>query len=103
MIMVISDANGTPLNTEVESASTYEGHVAEKTVDGIRVKKHTGRKTRTRRLVPKRVISDKGYDDDGLRKRFAKRRIDFIVPYRGNRANQCMVEKLPPCCSTMGS
>jgi hypothetical protein len=29
------DGNGTPLNVEVESAATYEGHVAEKTVDSI--------------------------------------------------------------------
>ena len=32
--MIASDANGTPLNVKVESASTYEGHVAEKTIDG---------------------------------------------------------------------
>ena len=86
--MVASDANGIPLNTEVESASTYEGHVAEKTVNGIKTKKHGTRRKRPKRLVPKRVISDKGYDDDGLRKCFAKRGIDFIVPYRSNRVNR---------------
>ena len=71
MIMVISDANGIPLNTEVESASAYEGHVAEKTIDGIKIKKHGTRRKRPKRLVPMRVISDKGYDDS-LRKRFTQ-------------------------------
>jgi len=79
--MVVADANGIPLNTEVDSASTYEGHLAEKTVDHIKVKKHGGRKKLATRLVPERVVSDKGYDDDKLRGRFAERGIDFIVPY----------------------
>jgi transposase len=88
MIMVVGDGNGTPLNTEIDSASVYEGHLAEKTVDGIKKKKHGGRKKQATRLVPKRVISDKGYDDDPLRKRFAERGIDFIGPYRDNRVNR---------------
>ena len=40
MIMVVTDGNGLPLNTIVESASTYEGHLAEQTVDGIKIRKH---------------------------------------------------------------
>ena len=82
------DGNGVPLNTQVESASTDEGHVAEKTVEGIQVKKHGTRQKRPKRLIPKRVISDKGYDDDPLRARFAKCGIDFIAPYRDNRVNR---------------
>ena len=88
MIMVASDANGVPLNTEVASASTYEGHLAETTIDGIQVKKHGTRRKHPKRLIPERVISDKGYDDDKLRERFAERGIDFIVPYRDNRVNR---------------
>ncbi len=88
MIMVVVDGNGIPLNTEVESASTYEGHVAEKTVEGIQTKKHGTRRKRPKRLTPKRVISDKGYDDDPLRASFAKCGIDFIAPYRDNRVNR---------------
>jgi hypothetical protein len=42
MILVAVDGNGVPLHTEVASASTYEGHLAEQTVDGIPVKKHGG-------------------------------------------------------------
>ena len=74
-----------PLNAEVESASTYEGHVAEKTIDGIAERKHTKRQRKAIRLVPVRVISDKGYDEDGLRERVAMKGVDFIAPYRENR------------------
>ena len=88
MIMSVVDGNGIPLNTEVESASTYEGHVAEKTVDGIKKRKHGKRRRKAIRLVPVRVISDKGYDDDGLRKKFAAKGIDLIAPYRDNRVNR---------------
>ena len=86
--MAVVDRNGIPLNVEVESAATHEGHVAEKTVDGIKIKKQGMRMKQAKRLVPKRVISDKGYDDDGLRKTFAGKGIDLIVPYRGNRENR---------------
>jgi len=88
MIMSVVDGNGTPLNTEVESASTYEGHVAEKTVDGIKKKKHDKRRRKPTRLIPVRVITDKGYDDDGLRKKFATKGIELIAPYRDNRVNR---------------
>jgi len=91
--MVASDANGVPLNTIVASASVYEGHLAEKTIDGIQAKKHGTRRKHPKRLVPERVVSDKGYDDDGLRKRFAERGIDFIVPYRDNRVNRPYEDK----------
>ena len=93
MIMSVVDGNGIPLNAEVESASTYEGHIAEKTIDGIAKRKHTKRRRKAIRLVPARVISDKGYDDDGLRERFAIKGIDFIAPYRENRVNRPYEDK----------
>jgi len=43
MIMSVVDGNGIPLNAEVESASTDEGHGAEQTIDGIAERKHTKR------------------------------------------------------------
>ena len=88
MLMAVVDGNGIPLNVEIESAATYEGHVAEKTVDGIKIKKHGKRVKQAKRLVPERVISDKGYDDDGLRKTFAGKGVELIVPYRCNRVNR---------------
>jgi len=93
MIMSVVDGNGIPLNAEVESASTDEGHVAEKTIDGIAKRRHTKRRRKAIRLVPARVISDKGYDDDGLRERFAIKGIDLIVPYRDNRVNRLYEDK----------
>ena len=33
------------------------------------------------------MITDKVYDDDGLRAKFALKGIDFVVPYRANRVN----------------
>ncbi len=51
MLLVIVNEKGIPLPVEVESASTYEGHVAEKTIDGIEVQKHESRrKTRSDRF-----------------------------------------------------
>jgi len=85
--------NGTPLNTEVESTSTDEGHVAEKTVDGIKIKKQDKHHRKATRLVPVRVISDKDYDDDGLRETFAEKGIELIVPYRNNRVNRSYEDK----------
>ena len=42
----------------------------------------------SRRLKPKRVIADKGYDDDRLRAKFALKGIDFVASYRANRVNR---------------
>jgi transposase len=36
------------------------------------------------RKNPKRIIADKGYDSDPLRKRLAERGIELICPYRSN-------------------
>ena len=86
--MVAINEDGIPLNVVVESASAYEGHLAEKTINNIGVKKHDRRRKHPILKKPKRVIADKGYDDDGLRGRFLERGIDFIVPYRDNRVNR---------------
>jgi transposase len=88
MIMVAVNEEGIPLNVVVDSASVYEGHLAEETVNNIGIKNHDSCRKQPILKKPKRVIADKGYDDDGLRKRFAEREIDFIVPYRDNRVNR---------------
>lgn len=88
MIMVAVNEEGIPLNVVVDSASVYEGHLAEETVNNIGIKKHGSRRKHPKLKKSKRVIADKGYDDDGLRKRFAERGIDLIVPYRDNRVNR---------------
>lgn len=86
--MVAIDERGVPLNTVIEDASVYEGRLAEQTVDGIATAKRRKGEMRTKKKVPKRVIADKGYDDDGLRTKLAKKGIDLIVPYRSNRVNR---------------
>ncbi len=51
MIMVAIDERGVPLNTVVEDATTYEGHLAKQTVDGIAAAKHRmGKYARKRRF-----------------------------------------------------
>lgn len=40
------------------------------------------------RQKPKRVIADRGYDSDPLRKRWRQRGIDLIVPYRNNNQDR---------------
>jgi len=40
------------------------------------------------RKKPKRLIADKGYDSDGLRKRLKQRGIELICPYRSNNTQQ---------------
>jgi transposase len=54
----------------------------------IKIKQHDKRTRQANRIVPKRVISDKCYDDDGLRNTFADKGIDLIVPYRNNRVRR---------------
>ena len=81
MIMSVVDGKSIPLNAEVESTSTYEGRVAEKTVDGVKKRKHDKHRRKTIRLGPVRVISDKGYDDDTLREKFVSKGLELIVPY----------------------
>ena len=86
LLMIAVDEHGTPLNDVVAAASVHEGHLAEATVRGIVA--HRRGKKRGKQLVPKRVIADKGYDDDGLRARCEDAGIDLIAPYRSNRVHR---------------
>ncbi len=56
MIMVAIDERGVPLNTVVEDASIYEGHLAEQTVDGIATAKHHKGKIRTKNRFARTAI-----------------------------------------------
>ena len=40
------------------------------------------------RSNPKRVIADRGYDSDPLRRKLRQRGIELIAPYRSNRREQ---------------
>ena len=83
--MVVVDGEGVPLGNHLDSASPNETTLLEKTLKNINVP----RKTRGRpRNKPNRLIADKGYDSDPLRRRLKQRGIELICPYRSNNKNQ---------------
>jgi transposase len=80
--MVVVDGAGTPLGAHLDSASPSEVKLLETTLDTIAVsRKHRPGRPRKH---PKRLIADKGYDSNKLRKALAKRGIEPIIPARSN-------------------
>ena len=81
--MVVVDGRGLPLGNYLHSASPAEVKLAETTLAAIRVGRchHAGRP----RQKPLRVIADKAYDSDPLRKRLRQRGIELICPHKRNR------------------
>jgi transposase len=81
--MVVVDGRGLPLGNYLHSASPAEVKLAETTLAAIRVGRshHAGRP----RQKPLRVIADKAYDSDPLRKRLRQRGIELICPHKINR------------------
>jgi len=81
--MVVVDGRGLPLGNYLHSASPAEVRLAETTLAAIRVgrRHHPGRP----RQKPMRVIADKAYDSDPLRKRMRQRGIELICPHKKNR------------------
>ena len=82
--MVVVDGQGLPLGKHLCSASPHEARLAETTLATICVSRraHAGRP----RQKPLRLIADRGYDSDPLRKRLAARGIELIAPHRWNRS-----------------
>lgn len=60
------------------SATPHEVGLAEATIAQVKVPRRRGRP----RTKPVRIIADKGYDSDPLRRRLKRRGIELIVPYR---------------------
>jgi transposase len=81
--MVVVDGRGIPLGDHLCSASPSEVRLAETTLAAIHVgrRHHAGRP----RQKPLRVIADKGYDSDALRRRLRRRGILLIAPHRSHR------------------
>src|ERR1019366_6616236 len=81
--MVVVDGRGVPLGNYLHSATPPEVKLAETTLATIRVGRHphAGRP----RQKPVRVIADKAYDSDPLRKRLRQRGIELICPHKRNR------------------
>jgi len=82
--MVVVDGQGIPLGSCTDSASPAEVRLAEKTIEQINVPKKGPGRPRTR---PKRVIGDKAYDSDPLRKRLRQPGINLLSPHRRNHRN----------------
>ena len=80
--MVVVDGQGIPIGGTLASASPAEVKLAEETLETVKVpRKGRGRPKKR----PARVIGDKAYDSDPLRKRCKELKIDLIVPHRKNR------------------
>ena len=83
--MVVVDGQGIPIGNHLDSASPAEVTLLEKTLDQVAVpRKGRGRP----RKNPKRIIADKAYDSDPLRRRLKRRGIELICPYRKNRGKR---------------
>jgi transposase len=80
--MVVVDGQGIPIGSTLASASPAEVRLAEETLETVKVpRKGRGRPKKR----PLRLIADKAYDSDPLRKRLKIFKIDLIVPHRKNR------------------
>ena len=80
--MVVVDGQGIPLGSTLTSASPAEVTLAEETLNRVSVpRKGRGRPKKR----PQRLIADRAYDSDPLRKRLKAIKIDLIVPHRKNR------------------
>lgn len=80
--MVVVDGTGIPLGIHVTSATPAEVTLVEPTLTTIQVPRGGGGAPRRN---PGRLIGDRGFDSDPLRRRLARRGITFIAPYRSNR------------------
>jgi transposase len=79
--MVVVDGQGVPLGSQLVSASPAEVTLAESTLDQIRVPQKVGRP----RKRPLRVVADRAYDSDRLRRRLLDKGIVLICPHRRGR------------------
>jgi transposase len=81
--MVVVDGAGLPLGNHLHSASPAEVKLVEATLATVRVgRRHGGGRPRQK---PVRLIADRAYDSDPLRKQLAARGIELIAPHRKNR------------------
>jgi len=83
-----SDGQGVPLGDYLHSASPAEVKLVEKTLAAIRVRRrHRAGRPRQK---PERMIMDRGYDSDGLRRQLRRLGIEPIIPHRKGRRKPSM-------------
>jgi len=80
--MVVVDGQGVPLGGTLTSAAPAEVTLIEGTLGQVKVPRKNRGRSKNR---IKRLIADKGYDSDPLRKRLKERDIDLICPHRRGR------------------
>jgi transposase len=80
--MVVVDGEGVPIGGTLASASPAEVKLIEATLECVKVPR-PGRGRPRKRM--RRLIADKGYDSDPLRKQLKAKKIDLICPHRRNR------------------
>jgi len=80
--MVLVDGAGTPLGAYLDSASPAEVKLLEKTLDTVAVKR-AGQPGRPRKN-PERLIADRAFDSNPLRRRLKRQGIEPIIPARRN-------------------
>ncbi|HOQ05104.1 MAG TPA: IS5 family transposase [Anaerohalosphaeraceae bacterium] len=77
--MVVVDGRGIPLGNHLDSASPAEVKLVERTLKTIAVPRQGPGAPKQK---PERLIADRGYDSDSLRKQLARRGIELICPHR---------------------
>ena len=80
--MVLVDSQGVPLGSTITSASPHEVTLVDKVLAQIKVPRNGSGRPKCR---PKRLIGDRAYDSDALRKNLQDRKIELICPHRKNR------------------
>ena len=80
--MVVVDGQGIPLGSTIASASPHEVTLVDKVLAQIKVPRNGPGRPKSN---PKRLIGDRAYDSDKLRKDLRNRQIELICPHRKNR------------------
>ena len=72
--MAITDAAGLPIAIRTRGANHHEVKLVEETLDKMMID-----------ILPERLIGDKTYDSEKLRKELAAKSVELIAPHRKNR------------------
>jgi len=79
--MVVVDGQGARLGSTITSSSPHEVTLVDKVLAQIKVPRNCPRRPKSN---PKRMIGDRAYDSDKLRKDLRNRQIELICPYERN-------------------
>jgi Transposase DDE domain len=82
--MVVVDGQGVPLGNHLDRASPAEVILVHQTLAQVRVPRAGRGRPKSK---PQRLIADRAYDSDPLRRRLQARGIELICPHRKNRHN----------------